>query len=374
MRRITPALSVLLAVALVVVSMPAARAAPPPPRAGGTVNPVIFLDDNPAVEIAIAWEGALGGSDWAADLGGDLNLFVLPPDEYLRPGTGGSYDFALENIYGGPFDYTFSVVEIDPAALPLAYKLKVNGAYVDFTGERYSGSLAKDAYAPFVLEWAWPYQISLPLDTIDTGFGIQSREEDRLPCDVTLRFDIQADDPEPPEPPGPKFPWWLIPLAGGAVLVATVLGGTALGGAAVTLGGLILGGAALAGTVVSGAALALSATLLGGAALGSVAFGTVAGGAAGVLTGGIAAAILPPLLAAVFRPDKATCDIPGCPHEDCSDAADDNVSADKGQKVPGYTMPPNTGDARLIPLALLVMALCAGALLLLNRRRRPVSA
>jgi LPXTG-motif cell wall-anchored protein len=220
------ALSVVLAIALVAVSMPLAQAAQVELQAGGAVQQNVTSIEPPGVLLAHVTEGAL---DWEDDLGGDLNVFATilsSTSGKLEPGTNGSYSFTLHNAYNlgtKTIAYRFKLEVLQGKNVPIAYTVtRSSGAPLTLTGTPGQGLLAFDALTDvgpggtvdFTLTWRWAYNDdggdADPMGlkaagvlaageagyTKDNPLGVQARDTGPLKHEVLLEFYIEAAEPE----------------------------------------------------------------------------------------------------------------------------------------------------------------------------------
>jgi len=226
MRKIMPALSVLLAVALVFASMPAARAQEITLQAAGAVMQDVTADEDASVLMAKVTETyGVVITDWE-DLGGVLNMFTA--FTRLRPGVAGAYYFTLHNLYTKPIQYWFSAKGYLDGALsgelsanPLTDAVTDEAGLFAFrlTDGGLSGTVPAGESVDFTLEWVWDYYLNNTRDGVDTNWGIESRERDGdLEYEAVLHFYIEADNSNP------QFPWWMLGVA------ALIGGGVVLGG------------------------------------------------------------------------------------------------------------------------------------------------
>jgi len=225
MRKFMPALSVVLAVALVFASMPVARAQEITLQAAGAVMQDVTAIEDASVLMAKVTEtfGAVV-TDWE-DLGGILNMFT--GYARLRPGVAGEYYFTLHNEYTKPIRYWFSAKGYLDGALsgelsadPLTDAVTNQAGLFAFqlTEGALYGTVPEGESVDFTLEWIWDYYVNNARDGVDTNWGIESRERDEdLEYEAVLQFYIEADDS------AWSFPWWVL------VVTAVVGGGVVLG-------------------------------------------------------------------------------------------------------------------------------------------------
>ena len=218
MKRLTSVLSILLAAALMVAAMPAARAAEVTLQASGVVVQSVAADEDPAIVLASVHEGTHAtvsmSNDWTEPLGLDGTLTVFSGVTHLRPGannSGGKYKFVLVNEAPGglPLNYTFSYTGgpalsakngVTPpyADVPIAYNLYVGGSATP-TGVPAGGlpgTVAAGGYVEFELEWEWAWEDDNPRDT---GLGVDSAASlsdpsvlARTKYGVELKFAVEA--------------------------------------------------------------------------------------------------------------------------------------------------------------------------------------
>jgi len=207
MKKFAPTVGILLAAALVFMSIPTVRAEENISlRASGIVQQSVPAAEDGSVILSKVAEGA---ADWS-----DLpNLNMFPAAEYLRPGSSGDYQFTLHNLYSQPISYVFTH-SAAAATIPISYTL---------TQGEYAGTLPKGGSASFTLHWDWPYYVDEPKDDSDSRLGVASaKAANRTDYEVTLKFEIEAEETEKQE-----WPDWLMPgilvggaLAGGGLLAA----------------------------------------------------------------------------------------------------------------------------------------------------------
>lgn len=128
----------------------------------------------------------------------------------LAPGTGSTYEFALENTGNVSLDYT---LEMDAWFSDAEYPIPVVASVVGHDGQyqlggegemvdvlrleevQQSGSIAAGKIMPFSLNWEWPFELD---DEYDTMLGNMAVEEDlTLTVVIKTTASYSADPDEP---------------------------------------------------------------------------------------------------------------------------------------------------------------------------------
>ena len=128
----------------------------------------------------------------------------------LAPGTGSTYEFALENTGNVALDYT---LEMEAWFSDAEYPIPVVASVVGHEGEyllgseeemvdvlrleevQQSGTIAAGNIMPYALNWEWPFELD---DAYDTMLGNMAVEED-LTLTVVIRTTAShSDDPDDP--------------------------------------------------------------------------------------------------------------------------------------------------------------------------------
>ena len=217
MKKLTPLLSVMLAIALVLVSMPKAQAATLTLQASGEVSQTVVSDEDGTLLAKVTQGSLRTDPDWS----GLANLSVFSTINHstsgkLEPGTSGSYTFALHNEYTmGPIEYKFKCEVLQGANVPIIYTVTRSGpgantgtvsgrepAFSTMTVVPQGGSVV------FTLSWTWAFgdsstgnPLGIPDDllnnegyNVDNPIGIAARESN-LKHAVKLEFYIEAAKP-----------------------------------------------------------------------------------------------------------------------------------------------------------------------------------
>ena len=235
MKRPISVLSVLLALALVLMTMPFAQAAEVSLQASGVLQAVKDeVTDTPFARV-FDMDGALE-REWIDPHDDALPVFEGMKGDYLKPTKDADkpepYVFWLENntnlLPAGNlernkpifYEFEFSVKRgTEPVsglpyahALPIAYKItrekQGSAAEIKTGAVPLAGTLEFDdltAGVPagekvkFTLEWQWEFTRGVPQDGQDTGFGIQSSGDltnalSRTPYAVYLEFNVNTRD------------------------------------------------------------------------------------------------------------------------------------------------------------------------------------
>lgn len=129
----------------------------------------------------------------------------------LAPGTGSTYEFALENTGNVALDYT---LEMEAWFSDAEYPIPVVASVVGHEGEyllgsaeemvdvlrleevRQSGTVAAGNIMPYALNWEWPFELD---DAYDTMLGNLAVEEDLT---LTVVIKTTASYSEDPDEPG----------------------------------------------------------------------------------------------------------------------------------------------------------------------------
>lgn len=225
MKKLSSAVSVLLALALVLVSMPKARAAELTLQGSCIVEQYLAITPEDDGTILLALVSDTDG-EWGpcCPTPSSRNIFQLDGG-FLQPGAGGTYDFRIKNVYGDTISYTLTAKGF----------LNLDGEWeetefitLDITGGDLAGDLAPGEEALFTLEWLWD---SPEISAADSALGVLSAS-DGLQYKAELKFYVTAD--ELPNPP-PDDDCGLCKLLTGLGVGKLVIG----------TGGLIIGGLTL---------------------------------------------------------------------------------------------------------------------------------
>ena len=128
----------------------------------------------------------------------------------LAPGTGSTYEFALENTGNVALDYT---LEMEAWFSDAEYPIPVVASVVSHEGEyllggaeemedvlrleevRQSGTVAAGNIMPYALNWEWPFELD---DAYDTMLGNLAVEEDLTLTVVIRTTATYSDNPDNP--------------------------------------------------------------------------------------------------------------------------------------------------------------------------------
>ena len=213
MKKLASVLSVLLAAALVLVSMPIAQAAEFTLEGSGVVQRNVPANEDPAVILATVHEGTYATksttNDWSGPvLNGELTLFsgvtALHPGAANGATPADRYKFVLVNEYSKPIEYTYThgpVLGPAYAVLPIDYTLYRNGALTALPAGGLTGTVPVGGYVEFELEWSWDIDdgSTTALNNgitgweLDSPIGVDSAQGVRSEYKALLQFYIEAD-------------------------------------------------------------------------------------------------------------------------------------------------------------------------------------
>lgn len=177
MKKFMPAMSVMLAIALVFASVPAAWAAEIAMQGSGAVQQAVRDGNLPAGAVfASVYDG---NGEWAGPgglpIGAQLDVFADAAGDLLKPGSKGSYDFWLENKTAGTSEgatllaYIFEFkVKDGTTALPIRYTINRTGPDAANTGPAVGSpgggpltyaetELPANGLVKFTLTWEWDF-------------------------------------------------------------------------------------------------------------------------------------------------------------------------------------------------------------------------
>jgi len=193
------ALTLVLSAALLTTTMAAPQLRQAQPMAGSLINTNV-RDAN---------------TDWDAG----ILLEVFDGEEFIAPGSAGTYVFTIENNETAEVTYQITI-GLGPDAqieLPVRYRIDGIGEFLPLDElEVVSGTLAAGAERDVTLEWEWPFYIDFEYDMIDTEIG---SEYYTLPYQIQLLVQLEGDiERDPPNRPPTQEPggfgglWWLLAL------------------------------------------------------------------------------------------------------------------------------------------------------------------
>lgn len=148
----------------------------------------------------------------------ELNVFAnaeFDGEPIVAPGSGGSYDFMVQNIADFPLKYEIDFDEENLYGVPLEFRLKDSGGYLteDWTPAAKLADvreeLADNSKTGYTLEWRWNYNGN---DRLDTAVGGKDEAAYVLKISYTAEQNGEAvstprSDSRPPKTGGGGMPF-----------------------------------------------------------------------------------------------------------------------------------------------------------------------
>ncbi len=188
------------------------------PDSSVLMSPVVLTQQKPGFEVYdenTVWSGETVVEIFRVSYdneNGEVTVHSRGGDKVLAPGTGNTYEFALENTGNVSLDYTMSMeAYFSNDELPIPVDVRVT----DYQGNYLAGSAESKADVmqlnevqqsdvvaagniyPYTLEWEWPYESGN--DEYDTMLGNLAVEED---ISLTIVIKTTATCDEDPKNPG----------------------------------------------------------------------------------------------------------------------------------------------------------------------------
>jgi len=122
-------------------------------------------------------------------------------EQIIAPGTGGAFEFVIENKSEVDAEYTIELSEGQtylPAGvtrIPVVYQVN-GGAWVDTIASLNLNAIpiARDTTATVTVYWRWAFVDDVPNNTIDTKLGIAAKETNRPTVTVTGTITVSQVD------------------------------------------------------------------------------------------------------------------------------------------------------------------------------------